>query len=302
MTGWETPDFTECLLSEPKGEISGMEKFLEEYPLAALSADKKYFAVIRDFSYHVTDGRIKLLNAKGEGERSHKGMTMVTATNNGGNFSNVIMPNDLDYKQIHLDGRQLHIHFGGDKKTTNFQEIYRRLSLDEKGNLVNLTEDEIVKAFYSLEDKFEEKIEIERQTIELIKTDFFGMLKLDRTYSYVGNFVYNGASIRISFENIDKGNFDKNLASTERMLTKINELQNSMIDKMLEFKNGEWLESTGSVLSKNDFLGYIKLYGINVYEYGSLELFYKDGGLFSGHDIVIDADPDGNFVGANIMG
>src|SRR6218665_2507591 len=121
MTGWDIPDITQCLMSEPLGEISGMEDFLKNFPLAALSADKKRMVIIRDFSFHVTNGKVNMTNAKGSSERAHKGMTLVTAYNDGGNVHNIILPNNLEYNSVHLDGSEIHIYHGNEKTITNFQ-------------------------------------------------------------------------------------------------------------------------------------------------------------------------------------
>lgn len=297
MTGWDIPNISECIMTEPKGEITGLDEFSVQFPFAALSSEKKYFVVIRDFSFHVTDGKINMTNSKGSGEKAHKGMTLVRADIDGGNYRNVLLPNDLNYKNVDLIENEIHIYHGEVKTITNFQEINQLWSFNK------MRENEILKTFQSFKNEYTEKVKVEKQTIKAIETEFFGVLKLDsKIDSYTCNITVDNNEIQLSFSNIDKNQFDKNLLTTNNVLVKTQDIQDYMVDEMLKLKNDSWLEEGQNNFDKNKFSKEIKLYGLNIYEDGAIGFYYKAGDLFWGHEILTNVGSNGRYIDSTIVG
>jgi hypothetical protein len=297
MTGWEITDFTECLMTEPKGEITGLDIFSAQYPLAALSSDKKYFVVIRDFSFHITDGRINMTNSKGSEEKVHKGMTIVKADKDGGNYYNVILPDALNYTRVELIGIEIHIYHGELKTITNFQEI------NKLWTLYKLSEEEILKTFQSFTNEYIERTTIEKQSVNAIETKDFGVLSLNKeTDSYCSIIKFDRNEIQLSFSNIDKKQFYKNLTTAKKVFSKLGNIQENMINEMLKLKNDVWLEEEQNELNKNEFAKEIQFYGLNVYEDGTMQIYYRAGDLFWGHEIFTYVDSDGKYIDSKLVG
>jgi len=57
-----------------------------------------------------------------------------------------------------------------------------------------------------------------------------------------------------------------------------------------------------SELSKDEFQKEIKLYGINTYEDGSAEIYYKANDLFWGHEIQTSIDNEQKYESSTIVG
>lgn len=297
ITGWDTPDLAQCLMSEPKGEISGLDEFLIQFPLAALSADKKHFVVIRDFAFHITKGKIDMTNAKATDENAHKGMTLVTANEDGGNIFNVILPDELEYNKVQVVGREIHICHGNERTITNAQELRKLWSFNK------LSEPEILQIFQSLKNEFVAKPEIEKQTTGIVESDHFGVLTLDRkTDRYCCIFNFEGLDIKLSFSNIDRAQLDKNLLTTKALLTKTKTIQSSMVDEMLPVTNEVWLKEHQSEVSKSEFENNVKLCAIHVFEDGSASFYYDTGDLFWGHEILTHVDSMGKYRNSTVAG
>jgi len=297
MTGWDIPDITQCLMSEPMGEISGMEDFLKTYPLAALSSDKKHMAVIRDFSFHETKGKITMTNAKGSKEGAHTGMTLITAYSDGGNIHNVILPNNLTYSKVHLVGNEIHIYHGSEKTITNFQEVRKLWSF------YKLSEPEILETFLSLKNEFIGKSESQTQSDKTINAEHFGILAFDdKTDRYWCEVQGPGGVVKLSFSNTDKTQFDKNIFTANGLLSMTTVVQNSMMKEMLPLKNMAWLNEHQNELDENDFSNELKLYALHVYENGSADFYFKAGNLFWGHEILTSVDAAGKYRNSAVAG
>lgn len=67
-------------------------------------------------------------------------------------------------------------------------------------------------------------------------------------------------------------------------------------------KNEDWLEDNELPLDETDFAGRIKLESILAFADGSLQVFFDDGDIFWGHNIVVDIDSSFTFNRAVVGG
>lgn len=72
-------------------------------------------------------------------------------------------------------------------------------------------------------------------------------------------------------------------------------------DELLGIYNEEWNDD-GDPLSEDEFMARLTLEDVGVLADGSAELFYKDGGLFAGHAVLVSINADGNLDDADIAG
>jgi len=297
MTGWEVSNLTEALRAEFENKSNALYKFTKSYPLAAISLDRNYFVVMRDYLCNTVDDKQNMLNAAAENEESHKGMTLVRILGDAVHARNVILPKGINYRKLELDGDIISIFFDDGKITTNFQEI------NKLWTFYKLSESEILETFLGFTNEFKEKVKIEKQAAKTIDTDFFGTLTLDDELdSYCGKILLDDTEIQLSFSNFEKKQFDKNLLTTKKAIAKSKELQDSMINEMLELKNDVWLDEDQSIIDKAEFSTEIKLYGLNIYEDGDMEFFYTAGDLFWGHEIASSVDSIGEYLESKLIG
>jgi hypothetical protein len=297
-TGWEIPDLMGSLQRELADRQGTLKAYANGNPLAALSEDNRHFVVIRDFDFHDRQGKIDLLNARPEAGQGHKGMTLVNCGPNGGASAiNVLLPAELQYTKVALEGPVIHIYHGKEKATTNFQEINRLWAIEP------LTEAEILQLFRSLENKVEEQPVAKAPAISEIATAFFGTLVFDSLLDcYCGAITYNGLPLEVSFANMDKVQLDDCLLAAEQLLAKTMQIRQEMAKDMLDLKNDAWLDEGQTELTPEAFDQAIQLHSIYTYEDKTMDFYYTAGDLFWGHHILTTVDADGQYIESDLAG
>ena len=74
------------------------------------------------------------------------------------------------------------------------------------------------------------------------------------------------------------------------------------VDKLLPLKNESWLRENEEPLTAAQLLLRVKLESIVVYSGGNAELYYNDDGLFEGHTILVQVEPDSTITNVEIAG
>ncbi len=293
-TGWEMTDLMDSL----EKEKSKLLDYTKSYSLSAINLEKDRFVVIRKFAAREFEGKIDMLNSSDTegGEHypiSQFGMTLVSVSDSGALSHNVILPNSLDYEKIELCGEIITINHSDGITITNFKEINNLWTFE------NLEESEILKRFNSLKNFIEEPQKVERHTESTIDNHFFGQLMLNQELDW---YEVSKDGIEFSFTNTALEQLTKNFEKIEKLIPKLNDIEYKMIEEMLALKNESWLEEGDNELSKEEFQKEIKLYGINTYEDGSAEIYYKANDLFWGHEIQASIDKGQNYESSTIVG
>ncbi len=224
-------------------------------------------------------------------------MTLVEISKHGASSGNVILPDTIEYKSIRFDSDTILIEETNGLTKTNFQELNKLWTLDQ------FSETEIQNIYSTFKNQFNEPEKIEKREDKVIVSNAFGELKLDSELDrYNGVFNLNGENITISFSNTSIDKFDNNLIDTEKYLANISEYTDKMIKEMLVLKNESWLEENEEPLKTDTFKKEIGLYSINVYEDSCIEIYYKCGNLFWGHEIISKIDASGKYIDSTIIG
>lgn len=293
-TGWELTDLMDSL----KNESSKLLDYTKSYSLSAINPAKDRFVVIRKFAAREFEGKIDMFNSSDiyGGEHypiSHFGMTLVSVSDSGASSHNVILPNSLGYEKVELNDETITINHSDGITITNFKEINSLWTLE------NLEEYEILNRFNSLKNFIEEPQEVERHTESVIENHFFGQLMLNKE---LGWYEVSKDGIEFSFTNTALEQLTKNFEKIEELIPQLSDLEYKMIEEMLVLKNESWLEEGDKELFQEEFQKEIKLYGINTYEDGSAELYYKANDLFWGHEIQTSIDNEQKYESSTIVG
>lgn len=95
------------------------------------------------------------------------------------------------------------------------------------------------------------------------------------------------------------------IAHARRVLSALPEMEAEArqlaADELLGIYNEEWNDD-GDPLNEDDFVARLTLEDVGILADGSAELFYKDGGLFSGHAVLVSINAEGNLDDADIAG
>lgn len=94
----------------------------------------------------------------------------------------------------------------------------------------------------------------------------------------------------------------ENLRKTERLIPILDNIEEAMIEEMLILKNQGWLADGETELSRDQFKKKIKIYGINIYEGGDLEIYYKANDLFWAHEIQTTLDHEHAYLSSIVVG
>jgi hypothetical protein len=72
--------------------------------------------------------------------------------------------------------------------------------------------------------------------------------------------------------------------------------------ELIDLKNGEWAEQDGSIVTEQQFVERLALESAILYPDGEMEFFFRDGGLFFGHVVIVSRSADGEHTNATIAG
>lgn len=295
--GWEFEDLLTEIKLEFEHKSNRLTTYCKKNNLATINDSKDKFVVIRKFSCNIIDDKIDLYNCKPDNLSEHWGMTLVEINKHGASSGNVILPDTIEYKSIQLNSDTILIEETDGLTKTNFQELNKLWTLEQ------FSETEIQNIYSTFTNQFNEPEKIEKREEKVINSGAFGELKLDMEFNrYNGVFDLNGKKVEISFNNTSIDKFDNNLVDTEKHLANISKYINKMIKEMIILKNESWLEENEEPIKNDAFDKEIGLYSINVYEDACMELYFKCGDLFWGHEIISNIDSTGKYIDSTIIG
>jgi hypothetical protein len=74
------------------------------------------------------------------------------------------------------------------------------------------------------------------------------------------------------------------------------------VERLLPLKNDVWEEEDGRIIEASEFLGRIKISSVTLDHDATVVMYFDDGDLFFGHDILVTEKPDGTLDRAEIQG
>lgn len=300
--GWVIPNLMELLKSELISESRTLSDYVQKNPLASINQNKDKFVIIRKFSSRIFDEKVDMLNQNSaEGSEhypiSHYGMTLIFASAEYSRSYNVYLPNSLIYKSVKLLHDKIIINDSKGATVTNFDEINKLRTFPK------LMESEILREYEKLSNRLKLPEEIDRQNTPEIKNSFFGTLVLnDLKETYDSEFEFHDASIIVSLSNSTKEINEINLKNAEDVFAEIQSSEKIMITELCELKNRAWLDEDEKSLGMVEIKGNIRLFGCDIYQNGSISMYYKAGNLFLGHEIQMNFDSKGDYIDFSLIG
>ena len=301
-TGWEIKDLMDSLKMARNGLNNELLDFSKSYPLSSINPNRDRFIVIRKFSAREFDDKIDMLNASNVEASEHHpisqyGMTLVSNSDKGSSSHNVILPNSLMYKKVELMNDIITIYHSRGITTTNFNEINCLWTLK------NLSVQEIENRFNDLTNYIEKPQKIVKISENILEDKFFGKLIFNKDLdSFQTEINFNDKRISLSFINTSSDQMKLNLRKTSQLIPKLKGIGDSMIIETLLLKNENWLEEGEEEFSVDRFKKEINIYGINIFEDGSADIYYKANDLFWGHEIQVSIDNNYKYESSTIVG
>lgn len=295
LTGWEIENLGDVLKNTP----IDLKEYSQSYNQCALSTSQDEFVIIRKFASRVFDGKVNMLNTSdvNGGEYypiSHYGMTIVSKSKDMTSSHNIVLPNDLVYSRVELDGSILRIFHSDGVTETNFSEINKQLWVFE-----DLEEKEILKRFMSLCNFKSVQLEIKKHDAKTIDDSYFGKLIFNENTDC---FEVTKNEVFYSFCNTVLDELKENFKKTEKLISRLDSVEKLMVNEMLPLKNNVWLNEDEEVLSTKDFQKEVKLHAVSVFTNGSAELYYQANDLFWGHEIQTKVDNKWEYKESTIVG
>lgn len=130
-----------------------------------------------------------------------------------------------------------------------------------------------------------------RRPVE-IEDSVLGMLSLNKsTGSFTGKTDWLGRQVDIAVIVDENGDVSDSLRTAKGLLGDVAhwaaKASNYAADKLLENKNNNWLGERELPVSREDFIGRMRLRSITAYPEGKFELWHDDGEMFGGHSILV---------------
>ena len=286
-----------------------LKNFLSKYsPLAVVNEDLSVLLLFRHFNVSFWNKERRVTNCHPEKEDFQCGITIVRLDDDGSSMeSNVYLPNNLNYKEFKIKGREIEIITDEKKITTNLVELYRKLKFFK----LSITEQEIENAFNNLSNEQYEKpkkLEVKSKTI---KIPSLGKLTYnDKLEWYEGKFKVESKVIEVSVYNAEPKEFEKLISFVDKQINAkfYEEMLLKMESKMINLKNDAWLgedEETGEdepAMTIENFRKRVSISSIVFYDDCSSSIYCNDDDIFWGHTIDINIDKNGKYKDVNLAG
>ncbi|MCA9608003.1 MAG: DUF2262 domain-containing protein [Myxococcales bacterium] len=129
------------------------------------------------------------------------------------------------------------------------------------------------------------------------------LLHDDRLGAWTGRATWDGSEVELfvrgSLE-LDEEAFDR---TADRLVSVSNaELRTYAAAELLDVHNDDWSDDGDPPLDAATIAARLRPQSLTVAEEGTVTVFFSDGGLFSGHSVVVVVAPDGVPVDAQIAG
>jgi hypothetical protein len=120
----------------------------------------------------------------------------------------------------------------------------------------------------------------------------FGALTLDRSVDwYSGETRWNEETIEVNFEATSpeelKSGIDVARALWTEQASWNDRVRAFAVERLLDLKNGNWVDEEEGPISSETFLSRMKLRSITIRPNGAFEFWHDDGDLFFGHSIMV---------------
>ncbi len=303
MTGWEFEDLMEVLESAREGDRTQLSQLLKANPFATVNNNCTNLLVLRKFQVRYWEGARSVFNAAPDDKNFQWGITMVTASEDGGSSGNVYLPNKYQYKGIELGGDEVTIIAEGTTRKTNIRELAIKL----RDFFLEFEEEKLEAAFDTLNNEVYETPRVVEPEVadRVIENKVLGTLTYDEKYKWYSN---NGTSSHFAFElNVNYENPETFGELLEYIETKMRQefYAQPLLDMeagMIELKNDSWLGEDEEKLTAEKFRQLISIESIVFYEDKSCTIYCNDGDIFWGHAIAIRIDEKGKFRDADLAG
>ena len=139
------------------------------------------------------------------------------------------------------------------------------------------------------------------------KDKVLGTLQLDRSIDwYSGRTKWNGKAMDVNLSAKKPEELQQSLAAAHTLWANqkkwTKRVGDYAIQKLLDLKNGSWLEDEQPKVTKAQFLKCMTLTSITVEPDGSFDFWHDDGDLFWGHSIQIHGNLANGLTRADIPG
>jgi hypothetical protein len=123
---------------------------------------------------------------------------------------------------------------------------------------------------------------------------------------FTGTVTAGDARVDVTFDMNGETVSDALVRMGEAFLGELDSLRqaatNHVCQHMLDLKKGTWLRDSEAPLSEAQFKGRLKLIQAWLEVAGKRTLTFEDGGMFWGHDVMQDVNPDGSFADPYLYG
>lgn len=123
---------------------------------------------------------------------------------------------------------------------------------------------------------------------------------------YEGTVEFEGNSVDFSLGTYKVANVDECLergrSVVQSLSAVIRRAKAHAANRLLALKNDTWEEEDGRMIDQSEFESRITIASITVEHHGMLVLYFDDGGLFFGHDILVTESAEGVLSRAEIQG
>lgn len=159
---------------------------------------------------------------------------------------------------------------------------------------------EIVNADFQDEELAHHAREMEKP--RFYRDDYFGKLKLDRRLNWLVTKRWKGFSRYTIHIDRDGETYDARQAweKIQFVESHLKAIRAAIVEHLFGIYDSNW-ESLGK-LTPAQFTRKTKLQSVTIRTDGGVEVWFSDGGLFLGHDIVVSIDPDNQIKSAHLAG
>lgn len=282
------------------GNPHRLDQYLADSPLRCCDPESKFLVIVREHrSWFVAgDGWYDLNLPPEKGEAGRQFVNLFWCSALAGGWSKLAVPLvDPIHSVAWADGAFV---FETRSRVLRAQPLQVSFATGRGMSAKGQTEDQIEANFRSMEDPLPPPSPPPAPRRPVVQDSFLGDLKYDESVDWYEKRIRSGeVEFQLTISPDENACVEIPLGKAREFVrnVKSNLAATAMFaaEMLLTLKNETWLQEDESPLTREQFVGRLRLQSISFKSDGSFEYFFEDGDIFWGHCIVVPVDLAGRF-------
>lgn len=302
---------TKHLVNASKGDPSAAAAIAAiDVPWAAAPDYSQMILVQRKLAVIDSQGLVRVLNdAPKANSPTHQCADLYEKGPRGSSWAFTPLPTSFWVKEIrYVHGRFEFISTDHRSVRGTLAQISQAMS-EVRFALGSVSESQLEESFLRISSTVAVPPRLRRTAVENREfiDEIVGMFTFDEVLQrFVARFRAGESTIDVVVESNDRAEALALMSTVRRLVRNLDEVarvtKGFAASELLSLKNRAWLDDRERPLSQADFVSRLLLESVSVGDGGEATVWYGDGGMFLGHEVVVSLSAEGDPVGVTLAG